>query len=494
MVARPGDLGATTGSVDVSARLGAAQHRPLTAPGREGYLCAVSAPDSPFSLSTRNAAERIRQHDPKVNVFVRTRLEDAEREANQLRDEAARSLLHGVPYSIKDQFDTRCMPTTGGSWRYRNRQPTTDSPICSALQDAGAVLLGKSNLSDMGLPPEASSYVGGTTRNPFDRTRTAGGSSGGSAAAVAYGFSAFEWGADIGGSIRLPAAFCGVLGLRLSQETWPIQGMFPHAPPSLDWMCGQGPFTRTIEQMRAVLATVAPRMRAGAGRPFELKGMVVCPPDRGRWPTFAQDVQPHLRRVLDADAPVTGAFPPSAKMREIYAGVWGSHFEEIMAMEPEVTFGAGLRAALSALVFRGRLGNKFFHPTTAELLLLVALGSRLFRDRAKCLARAQEVRLTFQQLWDEGFIVAMPVTAYPPPKIYRSNWSTHLINWTIPGNMADATGLSIPFGTFDGTLPRSVQLLGPPGSEEVLLELGEKLIASRERDPSLRQPLPWIDR
>src|SRR5207245_3173714 len=124
---------------------------------------------------------------------------------------------HALHCSSTDQFDTCCLPTTGGSWRYRERRPTVDSPIVTALEEAGAVLLGKTNLSDMGLVPEASSWVAGPTRNPFDPTRSAGGSSGGSAAAVAYGFSAFEWGADIGGSIRLPAAFCGILGLRLSQ-------------------------------------------------------------------------------------------------------------------------------------------------------------------------------------------------------------------------------------------------------------------------------------
>lgn len=99
-----------------------------------------------------------------------------------------------------------------------------------------------------------------------------------------------------------------------------------------------------------------------------------------------------------------------------------------------------------------------------------------------------EVRRTFRDLWKSGRVVAAPVAAFPPPRPMRSNWNPNLLAYTVPGNIADATGLSIPFGTFDGTLPRSIQLLGPPGSERTLLDLADAIIRIRDRTEKLRQP------
>jgi Asp-tRNA(Asn)/Glu-tRNA(Gln) amidotransferase A subunit family amidase len=184
---------------------------------------------SPFDLDVPRSGERIRAREGALHAFVSTRLDEAlaEHAANRLPE----GPLRGVPYSLKDEWETLCLPTTGGSWRHRERRSPADSPVFTAFRDAGAVLMGKTNLSDMGLAPEASSYVGGSTRNPFDPARTAGGSSGGAAAAVSAGLTAFDWGTDIGGSIRLPAAFCGVYGLKLSQECWPCEGLFPRRRP-----------------------------------------------------------------------------------------------------------------------------------------------------------------------------------------------------------------------------------------------------------------------
>src|SRR4051812_49863760 len=109
---------------------------------------------------------RIRDRDGTLHAFASTRLDDAAREARELAGQAPRSKLHGVPYSLKDEWETLCLPTTGGSWRHRDRQSPADSSVYEAFAAAGAVLVGKTNLSDMGLAPEASSWVGGATANP----------------------------------------------------------------------------------------------------------------------------------------------------------------------------------------------------------------------------------------------------------------------------------------------------------------------------------------
>ncbi len=441
----------------------------------------------PFDLDVATAARRIRDHGDRLDVYIATRVPRALEEARQRSGPLA-----GVPFGLKDEFDTPDLGTTGGSWRYRDRvTPGKRSAPHRAFDGAGAVLMGKTNLSDLGLPPEASSWVGGSTRNPFDPARTAGGSSGGSAAAVAYGMQAFCWGTDIGGSIRLPAAFCGVLGLKLSDETWPIEDMFPNVPPRMKWLCGQGPLARTTDQLRAVLDAAAPEIRVGEPRPFAPTAVELFGPDLRAWPTFADDVGPVLKEALGLPIRTDGALAPPDQVREVFAGMWASHLDDLLAVDPEMTFWRGLGAVLSGAVLRGRVfGDRRFHPLTADLLLLIALGRyTLYRDREKATRKAHAVRDAVRALWADGRVVVMPVAVEPPPLRMRTTRHMKLLDYTVYGNLADATGLSIPFGTFAGTrLPRSIQVLGPPGSEDALLELGARIVAARDARPELSQP------
>jgi Asp-tRNA(Asn)/Glu-tRNA(Gln) amidotransferase A subunit family amidase len=435
-----------------------------------------------FNLDTARAVARVRARDPEIRAFINTRLEDAMRDAAQ--GGSGGSPLAGVPFGLKDEWETTILPTTGGSERHKSRRPEKDSAVYEVFRDAGAILIGKTNLSDMGLAAEAISYVGGATRNPHCMDRTSGGSSGGAAAAVADGMIAFDWGTDIGGSIRLPAAFCGVLGLKLSSETWPMSGSFPVIPKVVEWMCGQGPITRTTRQMRKLLEIAAPRLRTGSARPFSFKGAVMLTPDHlGLWPAFRHDVEPHIERAIGGPVTRSHDIPSTSEMFRTYGGVWSANLENLLEADDSLTFFEGLFAALSATVLRGRLlGDRRFYPTTAELLVLMALGRiTLFRDQKAALDAAMRIRDVFAKVWDRGLLVFAPVTTYPPPIIGQSNRNTHLLDCTAPGNMADATGLSIPFGTFGG-LPRSIQILGPPGSEELLIEIGERFIASRDAD------------
>lgn len=440
-----------------------------------------------FPLSVERSATRIERNETRLSCYVSTRLDAAREEARERKGPLA-----GVPFGLKDEFDTPNLPTTGGSWRHRDRRtPGFSSAPFRAFDEAGAVLMGKTNLSDMGLAPEASSWVGGSTKNPFDATRTSGGSSGGSAAAVAYGLHAFDWGTDIGGSIRLPAAFCGVLGLKLSDETWPLQELFPSVPDSMRWLCGQGPFTRDTAQMRCLLEVARPLLRNDTpARPFSLRRVELYAPEPGAWGSFGAEVGPFLERALDVPSRDATALAPPPELLAIFAGIWASHFEDLLASDESIGLADGLASVLRSVFLRGTpFDDRAFHPVTAELLLLIALGRvTFFRDREAARRRAFAVKDTFADLWADGALVVAPVTAHPPPKILRSNWNRELLSYTAPGNLADATGLSIPFGTFDGRLPRSIQLLGPPGCEALLLELADRIIAERDRDPSLRQP------
>ncbi|HHH28844.1 MAG TPA: amidase [Polyangiaceae bacterium] len=442
----------------------------------------------PFELSVPDAVARIRAHAPRVCTHISTRLDEALDEAP-----SREGPLAGVPYGLKDEFDTPFLGTTGGSWRYRDRKtPGVTSAPYRAFDSAGAVLLGKSNLSDLGLAPEASSYVGGCTQNPFVPTRTAGGSSGGSAAAVAYGMHAFDWGTDIGGSIRLPAAFCGVLGLKLSDARWPIQELFPSVPEAMKWLCGQGPLTRTTAQMRAVLAAARSEMCVGEEpAAFQPRTVELFAPEPGRWASFEQDVSPLLQEALEMPVQGCDSIVHPKVVRQVYAGVWASHLDELLAAEGDLSFWEGLIAVLSGTVLRGKLFNdRRFYPLTAELLLMIAIGRyTIFRDRGRALKRAFEVRDSIQDIWADSRLLVMPVTAFEPPRINRSTRNHALLDYTVYGNLSDTTAMSIPFGMFPKTkLPRAIQIMGPPGSEEVLLDLTDRIIAARDRRPDLQQP------
>jgi len=434
---------------------------------------------APFSITVAESADRIRKRNATLSAFVSTRLDDALEEANALGGDRASASLAGVPFSLKDEWDTAALPTTGGSHRHRDRRPEQDGTVASAFREAGAVLMGKTNLSDLGLAPEACSYVGGSTKNPYDHRRTSGGSSGGSACAVADRMVAFDWGADIGGSIRLPAAFCGVLGLRLANETWPVDDIFPTPPSGLASMCGQGPFTHTTTEMRAVLDAVSGKLRTGTSHSFEPRGVALYVPEHlGHWPTFEANVRAHLERASGSAVMLSPDLPDTRRMRRVYSAVWCSHFMDLVAADESIELVGGLAGVLRAVVLRGRFGDLRFYPTTAELLALIALGRvTFFRNRETALRDAAEVRDGFRALWDRGLVVAMPVCTYPAPIVGRSNYNPHLLACTVAGNLADATGLAVPFGTF-GDLPRAVQLLGPPGSEQALLDMADRLLAS----------------
>ncbi|MCK6546988.1 amidase [Myxococcota bacterium] len=438
--------------------------------------------EAPFGLSVEAAIAQIEARERDVRAFVRTRLDEARTEDAARSREPRRSELHRVPYALKDLWDTAKIPTTGCSHRFKDRVPDASAPIHDVLEEAGAILLGKTNSSDLGLAMESQSYVGGTTRNPHDPTRTAGGSSGGAAAAVAAGMVAFDWGSDFGGSIRLPSAYCGIYGLRLSSEAWPMVGHFPMPPAALKYLNGQGPMTASLSLMRTLLRIARPRIRTGNVRKFELQGALIYAPEgayAGDWPTFAEDVEPVLRKAVGVARRDHG-LPTIGRAFDIARSMYSSHLEAFLESDTSLTFMSGLKSVLGAIAFQGKVGKRTFHPRTAEMLLLIALGrATLYRDAERALRDAKQYRDDVGEAWDKGWVIALPTVPYSAPRHGRSIVRWRIPSAVMPGNIADATGLAVPFGRFADGLPRSIQLWGPPGSEDTLLDVAEKIDAAR---------------
>lgn len=390
--------------------------------------------------------------------------------------------LAGVPYVLKDTWDTAGIPTTGGSWRHRARVPSESSHAHRALAAAGAVLLGKSNLCDLAFSAESDNHLRGPVRNPHDPTRTAGGSTGGGAAAVADGMAAFDWGTDFGGSIRAPAAFCGVVGLRLSAETWPVRREhFPRIAPHFWDFCGMGPLTREVEGARAVVSAVRGELRTAApDRAMDPARVALWAPDRaheGEWASFEQDARALLGEVGVAAEPARELPPPSA-VNALYTEYLSANFRELVTGD-ELSLRDGIPAVLLALASRGRL-DKRVHPNTAMLFAGVAGLSLVHRDRARVSTAFARLRADVRRVWDRGLLVVSPTCTTRPPRHGTSAFAYRLMSFCKLGNLVDATALALPFGRFGGSpaLPRSLQILGPPGSEDAVLALAARLEAA----------------
>src|ERR1700752_3873705 len=211
---------------------------------------------SPVEL-TNACLARIEQLNPTINAFITIMHESALAEARAAEAEIVadnwRGPLHGIPIGLKDLIDTRGVKTTCGSALFADRVPTEDAFIVQRLKNAGAVLIGKQNLQEFAYGGTSTSSYFGPVRNPWDTNRIAGGSSGGSAAAVATGMCFAAIGTDTGGSVREPAAFCGIVGLKPTYGRVSVRGVFPLSP-SLDHV---GPLCRNVTDTALMLQAIA---------------------------------------------------------------------------------------------------------------------------------------------------------------------------------------------------------------------------------------------
>jgi len=217
-------------------------------------------------LSSRELTElllaRIDSVNPALNAVVELRREAALRRAAAADEAIVRSgaagPLHGVPMTIKDSFNVAGLHTTWGNPAFKDFVAGSDATVVRRLEQAGAIIVGKTNLAFMlGDFAQTANELYGVTNNPWDTTRTPGGSSGGAAAALSAGMTFLEYGSDLAGSIRIPASFCGVYGLKPSVEIVPLTGFQPPGPPAgpsdMVYMSAVGPLSRSAGDLRTAL-------------------------------------------------------------------------------------------------------------------------------------------------------------------------------------------------------------------------------------------------
>lgn len=199
---------------------------------------------------TNRCLQRIDQLQPSLNAFIRVMADEAKRDAETADRELAsgrdRGPLHGVPIAVKDIIDVRGVPTTAASRVREGHIAAANAPVITRLRDAGAVIIGKTNLDEFAFGTTSEHSAFGAIRHPLDTSRSPGGSSGGSAVAVATGMALAALGTDTGGSIRIPAAACGIVGLKPTLGEISTDGIVPLAK-TFDHV---GPFTRTLGDAR----------------------------------------------------------------------------------------------------------------------------------------------------------------------------------------------------------------------------------------------------
>jgi len=385
----------------------------------------------------------------------------AQRAAERLARGETGALL-GVPVALKDLFSTRGMRTTVGSRILRDWVPAVDAAVVTRLREAGAIVFGKTNLHEFAYGVSTANPWWGVARNPVDPRRSPGGSSGGSAIAVVAGMCAAAIGSDTGGSIRIPAALCGCVGLKPTRGALPLDGAYP-----LGWSLDHaGPLTRTV---------------ADAGLLFEvLSGRTLPPRVRTRGLRVGLVQSNITRRVqLGVRARVEAA---ALGLRRA-----GLHVREVTIPELDWTVATQLvtlRAEASAVHARWiRQRPKAYGPDVRARLQLGALVSGA--DYVVAQRARDRIREAVRQVFEHVDVLVLPTTPITAPVIGDrvARWGSDeepvdgaLVRLTSPFNLSGVPALSVPFGAAAG-LPVGVQVVGPWNDEPRVLAVGRLIEA-----------------
>jgi len=438
---------------------------------------------------TAEALERIARLNPLTNAF-QTLVAGAAREQARAADaELARGEdrgpLHGIPIAVKDLFYTKGVRTTGGSKLFAQHVPDHDAAVVESLAAGGAVLVGKTGMHELAYGITSSNPHFGAVRNPWDRDRIPGGSSGGSAASVAAGMVFMAMGSDTGGSIRIPASYCGMVGLKPTYGRVSRYGAMPLGF-SLDHM---GPLTRSVRDAAAVLNAIAGYDRrddTSSRRPVEDYVPEAEPSVRDVRVGLAENF--YFERVdADVERAVRGAFR-EAESRG--AQVVAVRVPDMAAIN---TVGRLILLAEAAALMEPQLGQR--DQFGADVLALLDQG-RL--APATDYINAQRLRRGMQRefaaLWKRVDCLITPTTPITAPRIGETSTSiggesedvrlasTRLVRGI---NVLGLPAVSIPCGRDGRGLPIGLQIIGKPFGEALILRVAQALLPAEAAAPEL---------
>jgi aspartyl-tRNA(Asn)/glutamyl-tRNA(Gln) amidotransferase subunit A len=427
---------------------------------------------SPVDLTSASLA-RIEKLNPLLNAFITVTAEQALSQARrleaELRSRGPRSVLHGIPIALKDLIDTRGVRTTAGSALWADRIPAEDAEVVRRLEAAGAVLVGKCNMDEFAYNFTSETSHFGPIQNPWKAQFSPGGSSGGSAAAVASGMCFAALGSDTGGSIRLPAALCGITGMKPTYGRVSTDGVAP-----LSWSLDHvGPMCRSAREAAAILEVI------GAGAPR-------APVRRLRELRLGIPRKPYFARIHpEAEQAVLGALRVLAS---VTAGAEEIELPTLPAFEKWQDLPKSYAIIISAEAYtfhRGMLTKhpERYHPATRRSLdggAAIPAADYIEARRDMDLLRGQSNRL-----FAEADILITPTAPAPAFELGKPASLVFLRNCA-PWNLYGLPSISVPCGFSGEGLPVGLQLTGRAGSDALLLALASAYQA--ETDWHSRRP------
>ncbi|MPZ70152.1 MAG: amidase [Actinobacteria bacterium] len=442
---------------------------------------------SPVEL-TELYLSRIEKLDGELNAFVTVTAEgalaDAARKEKQVAAGEDLPSFHGVPIPIKELDDVAGVRTTYSSRSFESHVPETDAATVTRLRGAGFVLLGKSNSPEFGTIPMTESDLNGVCRNPWDVTRTPGGSSGGAGAAVASGMAPAAHGSDGGGSIRIPASCCGLFGLK------PSRGRISQAPGGEGWagFSTQGALTRTVRDSAAILDVLS---GYETGDPYWAP-----PPDR----PFVDEVGAQVGRLrigFTTASPTGSPIEPEPLAAVEDAVVLLEELgHQVTEVEPEWAdpelVPMFITVVQTSSAYHDGTDPEKLEPLNRMLAEAAMATSSLDYIKALEGLKAQSRRVV--ALWNDYDVIVTPTLAMVPPK---TGWirdqedpfmqlalAGAFIPFTPGPNITGQPAASIPLHWTDEGLPVGVQLIGPPVGDALLLRLSAQLEEAK----------PWSER
>jgi fatty acid amide hydrolase 2 len=430
---------------------------------------------------------------PQINAIVANRYDAARERAQEIDQWVARDSMRGasedefppllgVPFTVRESIAVEDMPNSAGVPARREHRAGRTAPAVQRLMDAGAIPIAVTNTSGLSLWIESENPVYGRTNNPYDHTRTAGGSSGGEAAAVGSGGSPFGVAADIGGSIRIPALFCGVFGHKPSAGLIPTTGQWPTTAGDAARMLAVGPMARRAEDLMPLLQVMAgPDGRDPISVPMELgdpssvslDGLQVTVVENSSIRSMSRDIRDARERAVGALVAV------GARVQRLDLQAWrGALLPYLAALRetgedssgtasPAVEGGDGLRELLFG-------SGQHRLPTKLTALAEAVPGNAGVRD--KLLARARELADRLTEAIGSGVLVhpAQLTVAPRHRQTYARPWLT------TPASIFNLTGVpvtEVPLGLTEAGLPVGVQVAAAHGADHLSIAIALELEA-----------------
>jgi len=468
----------------------------------------MSGPASDIAMGVRDGSRsavtvledylaRIDAREPRIHAFNVVLADEARHRAADIDALVANGAdpgpLAGVPVALKDNMCTRGVPTTCSSKILEGWRPPYDATVVRRLSEAGAVVVGKTNLDEFAMGSSTENSAFGPTRNPHDPTRVPGGSSGGSAAAVAAGFVAVSLGSDTGGSIRQPAALCGVVGVKPSYGAVSRYGLVAFAS-SLDQI---GPFANTVADAALVLQVIAGHDPADStsipqpaadlsdvlteGVEGVRVGRIVDLPS-GADPDVDERLEAALETLQTAGAKIVDVEVPAFTYGlTAYYLIAPAEASSNLARYDGVRYGLRVDATETNAMYAATRAEGFGDEVKRRIMLGTYALSAGYYDAyyGKALKVRRLIAEDFERAYQHADVLLTPTSptvAFPIGERTDNPFAMYLCDtYTIPTNLAGHPAVSVPFGTGAGRLPVGVQVLAPMLAEPMMFRVAAEL-------------------